>query len=382
MPSSVQPSAIDDSVDYTPSRSWKPLPRRPDYQDYVEPGDVRSAADDRCLTEHGFIPDRPVYTHCKGTDKAPDPLPTLERSSARSKKVVSAPVPAQIKHTKSATALAEPVKVKSSRRPLDQYKGIIIRSRDGREVRRSNPFASFGRSEAKSASVPVSKSSPSDSPKDEVKAPPPSSTSSFSGLGRHKVRIIAKDGRLEFVDVALPLGLVRTSATDVQSETKSARSSTTVVERNGSTYAKWANYKATVKESKSEKENKPVEEVQAAAVVSRKNKKKIAKPEKQGTQKQQELTPDDSISQVKMSGALPASKSASRVTAVEPPSVPAHDSGVGLGGMFDTVSARASGVDKAGSKLSEPPSKPSSTKRSVSSKTAGISVHDWGKVVW
>ena len=360
---------------------------------------MRSAADDRCLTEHGFVPDRPVYTHCKGRDKAPN----LATSSARPKKAASETTPAKHKETTPATALSEPAKVKSSRRPLDQYKGIIIRAKDGREVRRSNPFATFALSEAQPAPLPASKSSRSDSSKTEVPSQP--STSSAVVLGRRKIRIVAKNGRQNFVDVALPPGLAKSAATDVQSVVKSARSSTTLAEKKDSTLAKWAEYKAIAeakidsgkdhhmkpqkhaetkkrREAKPDKKDKPVQDVKVAPVVSEKHAKKTARPEKQTTQEPQELTPDDSISQVKMSGALPTSKYPSRVISVEPPSVPPHDSGIGLSGIFDTASARGSGASKAGSKVSKPSSASSTAKKSALSKTIGVSVVDWGKVAW
>ncbi|KAF1346267.1 hypothetical protein BDV97DRAFT_372236 [Delphinella strobiligena] len=198
MPPSIQPSAIDDSFEYTPTMSWTRPVQQVEYQHYVEPGDTRSAIDDRCKTEYGFVPDRPSFPVAKDTNNL---ARNLGRSIIESKKAAAVVEPA-----KSKTVQVEAVKAQSTTpkpssrpRPVHRYKTIIIRGKDGQTDIRRNPFR---------IQRDVSKTRPQtpapDSSKLEDKAIP-SVAKSSSSSGKQKVRIVGKDGQEKIMKLSMPL---------------------------------------------------------------------------------------------------------------------------------------------------------------------------------
>jgi len=114
MAGSVQGSAIDDSFEtltnapdaWASGRNAAPMPV--DYQHYVEPGDARSAVDDRCFTEYGAV----EYPHHNNN---------MARPAAKSDQ----------KRHRSST------KAQGKRRPSPSFR---IRSKDGDSLVVSNPF--------------------------------------------------------------------------------------------------------------------------------------------------------------------------------------------------------------------------------------------------
>ncbi|KAK6004610.1 hypothetical protein QM012_008472 [Aureobasidium pullulans] len=118
MTGSIQGSAIDDSFEtltnapdaWLSGRYAAPPPF--DYQHYVEPGDTRSAVDDRCFTEYGTV------EHTRHVSKTTKPTKT------------------DAKHRRSRqTSIQQPLHGK--RRPSPSFR---IRSKDGDSVVVSNPF--------------------------------------------------------------------------------------------------------------------------------------------------------------------------------------------------------------------------------------------------
>jgi hypothetical protein len=118
MAGSTQGSAIDDSFEtltnapdaWVSGRYAAPPPV--DYQHYVEPGDTRSAVDDRCFTEHGGA-------------EYPRPISNTTKPSKTDQKRYRSRQPS----TKPAT--------QGKRRPSPSFR---IRSRDGDSVVVNNPF--------------------------------------------------------------------------------------------------------------------------------------------------------------------------------------------------------------------------------------------------
>ncbi|CAD0100201.1 unnamed protein product [Aureobasidium mustum] len=117
MTGSIQGSAIDDSFetltnapDAWVSGRYAAAPPV-DYQHYVEPGDTRSAVDDRCFTEHGAV----EHTRYVKTTK---------------------PAKADSKHRQSRQTSSKPPS-HGKRRPSPSFR---IRSKDGDSVVVSNPF--------------------------------------------------------------------------------------------------------------------------------------------------------------------------------------------------------------------------------------------------
>jgi hypothetical protein len=118
MTGSIHGSAIDDGFETLTNApdAWATgryaAPPRVDYQRYVEPGDRRTAVDDRCSTEYGAVQyARPV----SGMPKPSKP----DQKRHRSRQISTKPVP----HGK--------------RRPSPSFR---IRSKDGDSVVVSNPF--------------------------------------------------------------------------------------------------------------------------------------------------------------------------------------------------------------------------------------------------
>ncbi|KAI5255162.1 hypothetical protein E4T42_01948 [Aureobasidium subglaciale] len=120
MAGSVQGPAIDDSFEtltnapdaWVSGRYTAPPPV--DYQHYVEPGDARSAVDDRCFTEYGAVEHAPYVNH------VPKPVKT-DQKRHRSRQITS----------------PEPALPGGKRRPSPNLR---IRSKDGDSVVVSNPF--------------------------------------------------------------------------------------------------------------------------------------------------------------------------------------------------------------------------------------------------
>ncbi|CAD0092150.1 unnamed protein product [Aureobasidium vineae] len=118
MTGSIQGSAIDDGFETltNPPDAWVTgryaIPPPVDYQHYVEPGDARSAVDDRCFTEYGAV------EHAHHVNKTIKPAKP-EQKRHRSRQI----------STKSASH--------GKRRPSPSFR---IRSKDGDSVVVSNPF--------------------------------------------------------------------------------------------------------------------------------------------------------------------------------------------------------------------------------------------------
>lgn len=118
MTGSIQGSAIDDSFEtltnapdaWVSGRYAAPPPV--DYQHYVEPGDTRSAVDDRCFTEYGAV------EHTRYVSKT------------------SRPSKPDLKHRRSRQTSTKPPS-HGKRRPSPSFR---IRSKDGDSVVVSNPF--------------------------------------------------------------------------------------------------------------------------------------------------------------------------------------------------------------------------------------------------
>ncbi|KAI5204568.1 hypothetical protein E4T39_03511 [Aureobasidium subglaciale] len=125
MAGSVQGSAIDDSFEtltnapdaWVSGRYAAPPPV--DYQHYVEPGDARSAVDDRCFTEYGAV------EHARHVSNITKPVKTDQKRHRSRQTSPTKPV------------LTKPAPPGGKRRPSPNLR---IRSKDGESVVVSNPF--------------------------------------------------------------------------------------------------------------------------------------------------------------------------------------------------------------------------------------------------
>lgn len=118
MTGSIQGSAIDDSFETLTNApdAWisgrYDAPPPVDYQHYVEPGDARSAVDDRCFTEYGAVQHAPPVSNMIKPSKT-------DQKRHRSRQTSTKPA------------------VHGKRRPSPSFR---IRSKDGDSVTVSNPF--------------------------------------------------------------------------------------------------------------------------------------------------------------------------------------------------------------------------------------------------
>lgn len=175
MTGSVQGSAIDDSFEtltnapdaWVTGRYAAPPPV--DYQHYVEPGDARSAVDDRCSTEYGAV----EHTHhVNNTTKSAKTDPKHRRSRQTSTKP-----PCQGK-----------------RRPSPSFR---IRSKDGDSVVVSNPFV------LRKPSRPPSRREAESSSRTDHQSQYSSTTATHSRT--FQIRIRGKNGEEAIHEIKRPL---------------------------------------------------------------------------------------------------------------------------------------------------------------------------------
>ncbi|KAL1302996.1 hypothetical protein AAFC00_003312 [Neodothiora populina] len=192
----IQPSAIDDGFDFIPERSPQPLPRHVNYHHCAEPGDFRSAVDDRCKTDYDFVPDHGSYPPRESHNRASDPqLPNIKIS--RSAKAIAVTKSSKRSEMKPKEACKEPVKTKTKSK---HHRGIVIRSQDGKTDFKRNPWtiASASVEAVDVASIPPLEKSVHD---EEAKV----EVASSAGLRKRMIRIAARDGQEKWCDVPFPL---------------------------------------------------------------------------------------------------------------------------------------------------------------------------------
>ena len=175
MTGSIQGSAIDDSFEtltnapdaWVSGRYAAPPPV--DYQHYVEPGDTRSAVDDRCFTQYGAVEHvRPVSNMIKSSK------PDQKRYRSRQKP------------TKPASH--------GKRRPSPSFR---IRSKDGDSVTVSNPFV------LRKPSRPKSREDSEASSQTDSQSQRSSTTAARSRT--FQIRIKGKNGEEVIQDLERPL---------------------------------------------------------------------------------------------------------------------------------------------------------------------------------
>lgn len=246
MPQSIQPSAIDDSFEFTPTMSWTRPAQQVEYQHYVEPGDARSAIDDRTKTEYGFVPDRPSFPIEKNAKHL---ARNLGRTIVESKKAA-----AVIESAKSNTVQAEVVKAQSTipkpssrPRPIHRYKHIVIRGKDGRTDIRRNPF--HPQRDARKTQSPIPAPDP---PKLQEEAMSPVVKSSSSS-GKQKVRIVSKDGQERIMRLSMPLRYDNHSPSVTKEKSVKSTAPAQVVEKRHATPVKVDQMSHTARQDESSK---------------------------------------------------------------------------------------------------------------------------------
>ena len=170
MAGSVQGSAIDDSFEtltnapdaWASGHNAAPIPV--DYQHYVEPGDGRSAVDDRCFTEFGAV----EYPHHNNN--------------------MTRPAEGDQKRHRSSTKTA----AHGKRRPSPSFR---IRSKDGDSVVVSNPFVL-----RKTCRPP-----PSEAPSEQTEEASQHSSSSAARSRTFQIRIRGKNGEEAIQEIKRPL---------------------------------------------------------------------------------------------------------------------------------------------------------------------------------
>ncbi|KAI5242670.1 hypothetical protein E4T43_04679 [Aureobasidium subglaciale] len=193
MAGSVQGSAIDDSFEtltnapdaWVSGRYTAPPPV--DYQHYVEPGDARSAVDDRCFTEYGAVEHAPYVNHV--------PRPVKADQKRHRSRQISSPKP------------APPGR---KRRPSPNLR---IRSKDGESVVVSNPF------------VLRRPSRPQPDAASSVQSEDGSEQSSSTTAARSRtfnIRIRGKNGEEAIQEIKRPLHFASQEITVVGDESNSA----------------------------------------------------------------------------------------------------------------------------------------------------------------
>ncbi|THZ23170.1 hypothetical protein D6C91_03765 [Aureobasidium pullulans] len=172
MAGSVQGSAIDDSFEtltnapdaWASDHNAAPIPV--DYQHYVEPGDGRSAVDDRCFTEFGAV----EYPHHNNNN-------------------MTRPAESDQKRHRSSTKTA----AYGKRRPSPSFR---IRSKDGDSVVVSNPFVL-----RKTCRPPPSEAAPSEQTEEASQH----SSSSAARSRTFQIRIRGKNGEEAIQEIKRPL---------------------------------------------------------------------------------------------------------------------------------------------------------------------------------
>lgn len=212
MTPSVQASAIDDDFDFVPAFSYTPLsPPIVEHQQWVEPGDARSAIDDRCETEYGFVATAPRYRvittpeYLATTKAVQHQRPTLEKDTPvkvmpTAKNDLEPPIMDDTRNKASLDSF--------DYRKMCQYEGVIVRAKDGREVRLPNPFVFYLPPDA--ADPPPAAhaaAKPASRPLGDASAAPRSTE-----YPKKKVIVRAKDGREVVLEPSWPYMFVNRKA--------------------------------------------------------------------------------------------------------------------------------------------------------------------------
>ncbi|KAH0366381.1 WD40 repeat-like protein, partial [Aureobasidium melanogenum] len=175
MTGSIQGSAIDDSFETLTNApdAWVSgryaAPPLVDYQHYVEPGDTRSAVDDRCFTEYGAV------EHTRHVNKTTKPVKT------------------DPKHRRSRQTSTKPPS-HGKRRPSPSFR---IRSKDGDSVVVSNPFV------LRKPSRPQPRREPETSSQTDDQSQHSSTTAAHSRT--FQIRIRGKNGEEAIQEIKRPL---------------------------------------------------------------------------------------------------------------------------------------------------------------------------------
>jgi hypothetical protein len=175
MTGSTHGSAIDDGFETLTNApdAWATgryaAPPRVDYQRYVEPGDTRTAVDDRCSTEYGAV------EYARPVSNMPKPSKP-DQKRHRSRQTSTKPVP----HGK--------------RRPSPSFR---IRSKDGDSVVVSNPFV------LRKPARPQPREDSEQSSETESQSQQSSTTAARSRT--FQIRIKGKNGEEAIHDIKRPL---------------------------------------------------------------------------------------------------------------------------------------------------------------------------------
>ncbi|KAH0278606.1 WD40 repeat-like protein, partial [Aureobasidium melanogenum] len=287
MTGSIQGSAIDDSFEtltnapdaWVSGRYAAPPPV--DYQHYVEPGDTRSAVDDRCFTEYGAV------EHTRYVSKT------------------SRPSKPDLKHRRSRQTSTKPPS-HGKRRPSPSFR---IRSKDGDSVVVSNPFV------LRKPSRPQPRRESETSSQTDDRSHNSSTTAAHSRT--FQIRIRGKNGEEAIQEIRRPLHFASQSG-----DVRESQATTLVEDASGREDVKYwtANQAASSQKHDQRHKNKSGQPTFTDFVVD-------------------SSTTISSMahSSVKMSGALPNSSPApttdssrSRLLPPEKPASSLHDSGISV----------------------------------------------------
>ncbi|KAG9742101.1 WD40 repeat-like protein, partial [Aureobasidium melanogenum] len=287
MTGSTQGSAIDDSFETLTNApdawvSGRYAASPPvDYQHYVEPGDTRSAVDDRCSTEYGAV------EHTRHVNRTAKPAKT------------------DPKHRRSRQTSTKPPS-HGKRRPSPSFR---IRSKDGDSVVVSNPFV------LRKPSRPQPRRESESSSQTDDQSQYSSTTAAHSRT--FQIRIRGKNGEEAIQEIKRPLYFASQSG-----DVRQSQATTLVGDESGRENVEyWAANQSTSSQKRDQRyKNKSGQPTFTDFVVDSSTK-----------------ASSTACSSVKMSGALPDSSPApttdssrSRLLPPEKPASSLHDSGISV----------------------------------------------------